>query len=186
MPITPADSSCSPSFFLLCVAYSFSPAPNDDAFAALPEGTVESLLADIPLLTCILTSHVIGGSIPSADVTTGPVTSLSGHELAAVVSDGKVTFDGAEVVAADIIASNGVVHVINKVIVPESCVSAADEPAVLPATTTAATAAAAPVDAPATTTAAPTNKPTNEPTSSGTIAAATAAVISAGVAMMFI
>jgi uncharacterized surface protein with fasciclin (FAS1) repeats len=78
------------------------------------------------------------------DVTTGPVPSLSGHELAAVVSDGKVSFDGAEVVAADIIASNGVVHVINKVIVPESCVSAADEPAVLPATTTAATAAAAP------------------------------------------
>jgi type V secretory pathway adhesin AidA len=83
------------------------------------------------------------------------------------VSDGTVSFDGAEVVAADIIASNGVVHVINQVIVPESCVSA-------------------PVDAPATTTAAPTNKPTNEPTSSGTIAAATAAVISAGVAMMFI
>ena len=178
MPITPADSSCSPSFFLLCVAYSFSPAPNDDAFAALPEGTVESLLADIPLLTCILTSHVIGGSIPSADVTTGPVTSLSGHELAAVVSDGKVTFDGAEVVAADIIASNGVVHVINKVIVPESCVSAADAPADEPVDSS--------VDAPATTTAAPTNKPTNEPTSSGTIAAATAAVISAGVAMMFI
>ena len=178
MQITPADSSCSPSFFLLCVAYSFSPAPNDDAFAALPEGTVESLLADIPLLTCILTSHVIGGSIPSADVTTGPVTSLSGHELAAVVSDGKVTFDGAEVVAADIIASNGVVHVINKVIVPESCVSAADAPADEPVDSS--------VDAPATTTAAPTNKPTNEPTSSGTIAAATAAVISAGVAMMFI
>jgi len=178
LQITPADSSCSPSFFLLCVAYSFSPAPNDDAFAALPEGTVESLLADIPLLTCILTSHVIGGSIPSADVTTGPVTSLSGHELAAVVSDGKVTFDGAEVVAADIIASNGVVHVINKVIVPESCVSAADAPADEPVDSS--------VDAPATTTAAPTNKPTNEPTSSGTIAAATAAVISAGVAMMFI
>jgi len=107
-------------------------------------------------------------------VTTGPVASLSGHELAAVVSDGKVTFDDAEVVAADIIASNGVIHVINKVIVPESCVSAADEPV------------DAPADAPATTTAAPTSKPTNEPTSSGTTAAATAAVISAGVAMMFI
>ena len=136
------------------------------------------MLADIPTLTCILTSHVIAGSIPSADVTTGPVPSLSGHELAAVVSDGKVTFDGAEVVAADIEASNGVVHVINKVIVPESCVSAADEPADAPADE--------PVDAPATTTAAPTSKPTNEPTSSGTTAAATAAVISAGVAMMFI
>ena len=122
------------------------------------------MLADIPTLTCILTSHVIAGSIPSADVTTGPVPSLSGHELAAVVSDGKVTFDGAEVVAADIEASNGVVHVINKVIVPESCVSAADEPADAPADE--------PVDAPA--------------TSSGTTAAATAAVISAGVAMMFI
>ena len=136
------------------------------------------MLADIPLLSCILTSHVIAGSIPSADVTTGPVPSLSGHELSAVVSDGTVTFDGAEVVAADIEASNGIIHVINKVIVPESCVSAADEPADAPADEL--------VDAPATTTAAPTSEPTNEPTSSGTTAAATAAVISAGVAMMFI
>ena len=127
---------------LLCVAYLFSSAPNDDAFAALPEGTVESLLADIPTLTCILTSHVIGGSIPSTDVTTGSVPSLSGHELAAVVSDGKVTFDGAEVVAADILASNGVVHVIDSVIVPTTCTDPAtpDEPA----TTTAATEAPAP------------------------------------------
>jgi len=107
-------------------------------------------------------------------VTTGPVSSLSGHELAAVVSDGTVSFDDAKVIAADIEASNGIIHVIDSVIVPESCVSAADEPV------------DAPADAPATTTAAPTSKPTNEPTSSGTTAAATAAVISAGVAMMFI
>ena len=103
------------------------------------------MLADIPTLTCILKSHVIGGSIPSADVTTGPVTSLSGHDLAAVVSDGTVSFDDAKVVAADIEASNGIIHVIDSVIVPESCVSPADEPVDAPATTTAA---------------APTSKPT--------------------------
>src|SRR5210317_1702942 len=131
------STSCSPSFSPVRL-YLFSSAPNDDAFAALPEGTVESLLADIPTLTCILKSHVIGGSIPSADVTTGPVTSLSGHDLAAVVSDGTVSFDDAKVVAAYIEASNGIIHVIDSVIVPESCVSAADEPVDAPATTTAA------------------------------------------------
>ena len=102
------------------------------------------MLADIPTLTCVLTSHVVAGNILSTDVTTGPVASLSGHELAAVVSDGTVSFDDAKVVAAYIEASNGIIHVIDSVIVPESCVSAADEPVDAPATTTAATAAAAP------------------------------------------
>jgi uncharacterized surface protein with fasciclin (FAS1) repeats len=118
-------------------------APTDDAFAKLPAGTVESLLADIPLLSCILTSHVILGNVPSSDVTTGPVKALSGHELAAVVGPDGITFDDAKVIAADILASNGVIHVLESVIVPKTCTDPAtpDEPAVLPATTTAATAA---------------------------------------------
>jgi hypothetical protein len=127
----------------LCDSNSFSSAPTDDAFAKLPAGTVESLLADIPLLSCILTSHVIAGSVPSADVTTGPVKALSGHELAAVVGPDGITFDGSKVIAADILASNGIIHVLDSVIVPKTCTDPAtpDEPAVLPATTTAATAA---------------------------------------------
>jgi hypothetical protein len=127
---------------LLCDSNSFSSAPNDDAFAKLPAGTVESLLADIPLLSCILTSHAIAGSVPSADVTTGPVKALSGHELAAVVGPDGITFDGSKVIAPDIVASNGIVHVIDSVIVPDTCTDPTpDEPAVLPETTTAATVA---------------------------------------------
>jgi uncharacterized surface protein with fasciclin (FAS1) repeats len=78
------------------------------------------------------------------DVTTGPVKALSGHELAAVVGTDGITFDDAKVIAPDIVASNGVIHVLDSVIVPKTCTDPAtpDEPAVLPATTTAATAVA--------------------------------------------
>ena len=76
-------------------------------------------------------------------MTTGPVKALSGHELAAVVGPDGITFDGSKVIGADIAASNGIIHVLESVIVPTTCTDPAtpDEPAVLPATTTAATAA---------------------------------------------
>lgn len=93
-------------------------APTDDAFAALPAGTVEALLADIPQLTKILTYHVVAGKVMAADV--------AGLTTAKTVEGGELTFDtshgvkvnGANIVQADIEADNGVIHVVDAVILP--------------------------------------------------------------------
>lgn len=95
-------------------------APTDEAFAALPEGTVEGLLEDIPTLTAILTYHVVPGAIMSGDLAEGcnDVETVNGAS-ATICVDGGVTIDGATVTQADIEASNGVIHVIDAVIMPE-------------------------------------------------------------------
>lgn len=93
-------------------------APTDDAFAALPEGTVEALLADIPSLTAILTYHVVPGAVMSGDLSDGmTAATVNGAEIT-IGTTGGVTVNGANVVAADIEASNGVIHVIDAVILP--------------------------------------------------------------------
>lgn len=93
-------------------------APTDDAFAALPEGTLDALLKDPAQLANILTLHVVAGQANAADVVgLTSVTSLQGKELA-ISTDGGVAVAGANVVQADIGASNGVIHVIDKVILP--------------------------------------------------------------------
>jgi uncharacterized surface protein with fasciclin (FAS1) repeats len=96
-------------------------APTDDAFAALPEGTVEALLADIPALTDILLYHVVDGKVMAADVVelTNALT-LQGQYVDVQVMDGKVMIDNAQVIITDIETSNGVIHVIDAVILPES------------------------------------------------------------------
>jgi uncharacterized surface protein with fasciclin (FAS1) repeats len=95
-------------------------APTDDAFAALPEGTVEALLEDIPTLTAILTYHVVGAQAMSGDLAAGcnDVDTVNGAAVTICVNDGAVTVNGANVVTADIEASNGVIHVIDAVILP--------------------------------------------------------------------
>jgi uncharacterized surface protein with fasciclin (FAS1) repeats len=94
-------------------------APTDEAFAALPEGTVEGLLNDIPTLTAILTYHVVPGKVMSTDLTDGmTAATVNGADLTIDLSDG-VKVNGATVTAADIEASNGVIHVIDTVIIPE-------------------------------------------------------------------
>ena len=95
-------------------------APSDEAFAKLPEGTVESLLEDpTGELARILLYHVIPGKVMAADVSDGLVAeTLRGAEVSFSVSDGKVMINGAEIVATDIEASNGVIHVIDSVILP--------------------------------------------------------------------
>lgn len=94
-------------------------APTDEAFAALPEGTVEGLLEDIPTLTSILTYHVVPGAVMSGDLSDGMMPeTVNGQTVSIGVGDG-VTVDGANVVLADIEASNGVIHVIDSVILPE-------------------------------------------------------------------
>lgn len=96
-------------------------APTNDAFAALPEGTLDELLADPSgALTDVLTYHVVDGAVLSSDLTTGEVPTLNGATLDVVVNDdGTVTVNGVNVVTADIEASNGVIHVIDGVLVPE-------------------------------------------------------------------
>ncbi|MEG5037958.1 MULTISPECIES: fasciclin domain-containing protein [unclassified Microcoleus] len=95
-------------------------APTDAAFAALPKGTVDDLLkpANKAKLTKILTYHVVPGSVLSTSLKSGDVKSVEGSSLNVAVSAGKVTVSGANVVKADIKASNGVIHVIDKVLMP--------------------------------------------------------------------
>jgi len=93
-------------------------APTDDAFAALPEGTVEGLLKDIPTLTKILTYHVVAGKVMSTDLSDGMMAAtVEGSEITIGTMDG-VKINDATVVTADIEASNGVIHVIDSVIMP--------------------------------------------------------------------
>jgi uncharacterized surface protein with fasciclin (FAS1) repeats len=93
-------------------------APTDAAFAALPAGTVEALLADIPTLTDILLYHVVSGrSIASAEVVAGPVMMANGSPASIALDEG-VKIDGANVTAVDLVSSNGIVHTIDAVILP--------------------------------------------------------------------
>jgi uncharacterized surface protein with fasciclin (FAS1) repeats len=94
-------------------------APTDEAFAKLPAGTVEGLLKDIPKLRAVLTYHVVPGRVMAKDV--------AGLTSAKTVQGQSLTFDtrngvkvnGAKVIAADILASNGVIHVIDSVVLPQ-------------------------------------------------------------------
>ena len=95
-------------------------APTDEAFAALPAGTVETLLKpeNKETLIKILTYHVVAGEITSDKITSGEVESLAEAMITVKVKDGKVKVNQAEVIQADINASNGVIHVIDQVILP--------------------------------------------------------------------
>ena len=94
-------------------------APTDDAFAALPEGTVDALLNDIPALTAILTYHVAGGKVLSTDLSDGMViTTLNGKDVTVSITGEGVFINDAKVMVADIPADNGVVHVIDAVLIP--------------------------------------------------------------------
>jgi uncharacterized surface protein with fasciclin (FAS1) repeats len=94
-------------------------APTDDAFAALPAGTVEALLADIPALTNILTYHAVGATALSTSLTNGQlVTTLQGQKVTVTINNGNVFINNAQVTVADIVATNGVVHVIDAVLLP--------------------------------------------------------------------
>jgi uncharacterized surface protein with fasciclin (FAS1) repeats len=95
-------------------------APTNAAFAALPEGTVETLLKpeNKEKLVAILTYHVVAGKVMAADVKPGDVKTVQGGSATIKVADGKVMIDGATVTATDVKASNGVIHVIDAVIMP--------------------------------------------------------------------
>ena len=96
-------------------------APTDAAFAKLPKGTLESLLADKKQLAAVLTYHVVPGRVLARDVVQGggaEPTTVQGERLTIVVKDGRVQVDGATVTTADVMASNGVIHVIDAVVLP--------------------------------------------------------------------
>ena len=93
-------------------------APTDAAFAALPAGTVEGLLADIPALTKVLTYHVIAGKVMSTDLSEGlKAATVEGSEVT-ITLEGGPKVNGATISAADVMASNGVIHIIDAVILP--------------------------------------------------------------------
>jgi len=96
-------------------------APTNAAFAKLPEGTVETLLKpeNKAKLVKILTYHVVAGKVMAADVKPGKVATVAKEKLTISVKDGKVMVDKATVTKTDIKASNGVIHVIDTVVIPE-------------------------------------------------------------------
>ena len=95
-------------------------APTDEAFAALPEGTVEGLLEDPEALAAILTYHVVPGKVMSTDLSDSMTAATVNGAEVLISTEGGVTVEEATVVTADVEASNGVVHVIDRVILPES------------------------------------------------------------------
>ena len=98
-------------------------APTDAAFAKLPTGTVQALLADKEKLASILTYHVVSGRVVAADITrmngAMPAT-VNGQKLDIKVRGGNVYVNGAQVTTADVSASNGVIHVIDGVLMPKA------------------------------------------------------------------
>ena len=93
-------------------------APTDDAFAKVPKADLEALLKDKAKLTAVLTYHVVPGKTMAKDVKTGKVKTVQGNELT-IATAGGVTVDGAKVTTADVAASNGVIHVIDTVLIPK-------------------------------------------------------------------
>jgi uncharacterized surface protein with fasciclin (FAS1) repeats len=93
-------------------------APTDEAFAKIPKADLEALLKDKAKLTSILTYHVVSGKVMAADVKAGKVKTVQGSELTVSTSMG-VMVDNAKVIKTDIAADNGVIHVIDSVIMPK-------------------------------------------------------------------
>ena len=93
-------------------------APTDDAFAKIPKADLDALLKDKAKLTAVLTYHVVPGKVMAADVKAGKVKTVQGSELNVTTAMG-VMVDNAKVTKTDIIADNGVIHVIDTVIMPK-------------------------------------------------------------------
>jgi uncharacterized surface protein with fasciclin (FAS1) repeats len=94
-------------------------APTDEAFAKIPQADLQALLADKAKLTKVLTYHVVAGKVTAADVAKlSSAKTVEGQSVSIDTSDG-VRIDGANVIKADVMASNGVIHVIDSVILPQ-------------------------------------------------------------------
>jgi len=93
-------------------------APTDEAFAKIPKADLEALLKDKAKLTAVLTYHVVPGKVMSADVKAGKVKTVQGSDIT-VTTKGGVMVNKAKVIKTDIVADNGVIHVIDTVIMPK-------------------------------------------------------------------
>ena len=93
-------------------------APTDAAFAKIPKADLDALLADKAKLTSVLTYHVVAGKVMAKDVKAGKVKTVQGSELT-VTTAGGVMADNSKVTATDIVADNGVIHVIDSVLLPK-------------------------------------------------------------------
>ena len=94
-------------------------APTDAAFAKIPKEQLEALLKDKAKLTAVLTYHVVPGAVMAKDVKSGAVQTVQGQSLMVKVDGGKVMVDNATVTTTDIRARNGVIHVIDSVVLPK-------------------------------------------------------------------
>lgn len=94
-------------------------APTDAAFAKLPKGALDDLLKDQEKLAAVLTYHVVPGKVMSADVKPGKVKTVQGQPLTLATNNGSVTVNDARVIKTDVTASNGVIHVIDSVVLPD-------------------------------------------------------------------
>jgi uncharacterized surface protein with fasciclin (FAS1) repeats len=95
-------------------------APTDEAFRKLPSGAYDALLRDAAKLKAVLNYHVVSGYFMARDVKSGEVITLQGSSLTAAVSSSEVRLNGARVTQADIVATNGIVHGIDAVIMPKN------------------------------------------------------------------
>ena len=93
-------------------------APTDEAFAKIPKADLDALLKDKAKLTSVLTYHVVAGKVMAADVKAGKVKTVQGSDLT-VTTAGGVKVNNANVVKTDIVADNGVIHVIDTVVMPK-------------------------------------------------------------------
>lgn len=94
-------------------------APTDEAFAKIPKADLDALLKDKAKLTAVLTYHVVPGKVMAADVKAGQVKTVQGSNITVSTSYGAVSVNNAKVVKTDIVADNGVIHVIDTVIMPK-------------------------------------------------------------------
>ena len=93
-------------------------APTDEAFAKIPKADLDALLKNKAKLTAVLTYHVVAGKVMAKDVKAGKVKTVQGGELN-IATTGGVTVDEAKVIKTDIVADNGVIHVIDSVLMPK-------------------------------------------------------------------
>ncbi len=93
-------------------------APTNEAFAKVPKDVLDKLLANKEALTKVLTYHVLPGAVEAADVKPGNVTTVEGSTAAISQADGKLKINDATIIATDVMASNGVIHVIDAVLIP--------------------------------------------------------------------
>lgn len=103
-------------------------APTDDAFEALPADVNAQLRADPALLAEVLGAHIVAGAVRSTELTAGPLSTMDGSILEVTITDGAIAVDGARVINPDIVTGNGVVHVVEQVLLPDGFEAVAQEP----------------------------------------------------------